>query len=488
MPIDLKKIKYKELGFFRFKKFAGRYLLTNEEGGHIFLTTADFHRFLTGQLDKNSPVGLKLMEQNFFKKKLNLSHVAQTYRRKKSFLFSGPSLHILVVTLRCNHRCIYCHASAKKTTDGLNWDMTPQTARQSLDIIFKTTSPTVIIEFQGGEPLLNWPVIELVVKEAKAKAKKTGKSLELRLVSNFSLLDDVKYHFLLKNKVSLCTSLDGPQKVHDQNRVLIDRQTGGSHRQVIKWLKRSHRDYPQLLKKGYIWQTAAIITVSRFSLPYYREIIDEYVKLGFNNIFLRPLDPFGLSKKIWNKIGYNTRDFINFYRRSLDYIIDLNLKGIKFEERFTKYFLTKILTDKDLNMVDWRSPCGAGLGQLAYNYNGDVYTCDEGRMLSMTGDENFRLGNVAQKTYKELVSHPVVRTTCSASCLIGLPGCHDCAYEPYCGVCPIYNYVEQKNIFGQMPNNDRCRLSRAILDYIFKKLEDPKSRQVFLDWLDVKKS
>jgi len=42
----------------------------------------------------------------------------------------------------------------------------------------------------------------------------------------------------------------------------------------------------------------------------------------------------------------------------------------------------KILTENDPNFLDSRSPCGACIGQVAYNYDGKVYTCDEGRMFA----------------------------------------------------------------------------------------------------------
>jgi hypothetical protein len=29
---------------------------------------------------------------------------------------------------------------------------------------------------------------------------------------------------------------------------------------------------------------------------------------------------------------------------------------------------------------------GAGIGQMSYYYNGNVYTCDEGRMMGESGD------------------------------------------------------------------------------------------------------
>ena len=158
------------------------------------------------------------------------------------------------------------------------------------------------------------------------------------------------------------------------------------------------------------------ITVSRFSLSFHKQMIDEYLKLGFDDVYLRPLNPFGFTKNHFKKIGYTVKEYLDFYKKAINYMIELNLKGKKFREKTAYTFLTKILTDYDPNHLDFRSPCGAGIGQLAYNYNGDVYTCDEGRMLSMMDDESFRLGNVRENTYQEIVGSPVTRTMCTASC------------------------------------------------------------------------
>jgi len=483
MAINLKKIKYGDLGFFWFKKIKDRYLLTNEEGNYFFLTEKEFSDLLGGELNKNEQPYLSLAKKNFIKSNFNPDLAVQRYRSRHQYMFHGPILHIIVVTLRCNHQCVYCHASAQNMDQG-GVDMSLDTAVKALDVIFETTSPFVVIEFQGGEPLVNWPVVEFVVEEAQKKSKLTGKSLELRLVSNFSLMTEEKYKYLLKNNVSLCVSLDGPEELHNKNRPLIDGgKKGNAYKKVAYWKKRFDKDYPGLEKRGYIWKMASIITISRFSLSYYKEIINEFVDMGFESLFLRPLDPFGFSKKAWQQIGYSADDFNKFYRKIMDYIIEVNLKGKKIEERFAKIFLVKMLTDEDINMVDFRSPCGAGTGQMAYNYNGDVYTCDEGRMLSMMGDEMFKIGNVYKDTYRELLNSPVVKTVCLASCLSGVAGCADCAFQPYCGVCPILNYFEQGNIFGQMPANSRCKINQAILGYLFEKMSDEKIKKVFESWM-----
>ncbi len=482
MSLDSDKIKYNQLGFFRFKEFKNKYLLTNDVGQYLFLTKKEFKSFLENKLEKDKEPYLSLKKKNFLKNELDLTESIDRYRSKKDFLFGGPSLHIIVVTLRCNHRCVYCHASAQ-AMDKEELDMDEVTARETVDKIFETTSPFVAIEFQGGEPLVNWPIVKFIIEYAQKKNRKIKKDLELRLVSNMSLMTKEKFDYLIKKKVSMCVSLDGSEKIHNKNRPLVGDKTG-SYKHAAKWVKKFYKLYPQLRKKGYIFKMGVAITVSRFSLPHYKKMVDEFMKLGFNDIYLRPLNPFGFTKNHFQKIGYGVKDYMKFYKGALDYMIDLNLKGKEFKEKTAITFLTKILTRNDPNHLDFRSPCGAGIGQLAYNYNGDVYTCDEGRMLSMMDDESFRLGNVKENTYQEMVGNPVVRTMCTASCLEGLPHCSDCVYKLYCGVCPIYNYFEQGNIFGQMPTNERCQINMATLDLLFEKLQDKKAGPVLKSWLD----
>lgn len=482
MIVKKNKFNYNnDLGFFRFRKIGKEYLLTNDYGNYLFLEEKSFNALLSNEINKNDDIYKKLSLNNFIKDKIDLEEAISRYRNRKAYLLGGPTLHIMVLTLRCNHRCVYCHASARNM-EAVKNDMTKDIAERSLDNIFETTSKHVVIEFQGGEPLVNWSILKFIVEEARNRNKKYKKDLSLRLISNFSLMDEEKYQFLIKNKVEMCTSLDGPEDLHNKNRPSIDNV--GSHKNIAKWINRFNNDYPKLKKQGYIWKMGAIVVISKYSLKKYREIIDEYIKFGFSSLFLRPLNPFGFSREVWDKINYSAEEFIPFYKKSLDYIIEKNLAGDYIVEKWAKIFLEKILTDNDPNMMEIRNPCGAGLGQIAYNYNGDVYTCDEGRMMSMMGDESFRIGSVLNNTYEEFVSHPVVRTLCSASCLETVAGCADCAYLPYCGVCPIYNYFEQGNIFGQSATNDRCKINLAILDYLLLKLKNDKIKsEVFLPWL-----
>ena len=219
MSLDLKKIKLnkEKVAFCRFEKMGNQYLLTNEPGSYIFLNPPQFKNFLEGKLKKDTKIYKELQSKNFIKDDLNLNELTQKCRCYNSFLFDGPSLHIMVVTLRCNFKCVYCQASSCPI-DQKGYDMDIETARKTIDIIFKSPSEVINIEFQGGEPLLNWPVVKFIIEYAKEKNKTLKKNLSFSLVSNFSLMTEEKYKFLTDQKVGLCTSLDGPEELQKKNR------------------------------------------------------------------------------------------------------------------------------------------------------------------------------------------------------------------------------------------------------------------------------
>lgn len=472
--IQKKKIS-KDLGFFRFKEIStGEYLLTNDVGDFIFLSKDDFSTFTKGKIDKGTNLYKELSQKKFVNDDNDFSEFIERYREKHQHLFQkGTSLHIIVATLRCNHNCIYCQASSCGLNEK-NKDLDMKTARQIVDTIFSSPNQEIAIEFQGGEPLLNWPVVKFIIGYANKKNKREKRKLRIALVSNFSLMDEKIADYLFKNKVSFCTSLDGPEELHNKNRIWTG---GNSHCITTKWLKYLMKKY----KGYYIFQPAALTTITKHSLAYWKEIVDEYVKFGFDNITLRPLTPLGIAQKGWKSVGYSPDDFLEFYRKSLDYIFFLNLKkGKKFREITTTYFAKQILFGVNSNFFELRSPCGAGIGQLLYNYNGDIYTCDEGRMIK---EDIFKIGKVGRSSYKDIISHPAVKTICLASNLESL-ACDNCAYKPYCGVCPVLSYAEFGNIFSQLPNSSRCRLNKGILDYLFLKIKENEDiRELLRKWV-----
>lgn len=473
--LKLDETKVGPCNFRRMPK-SGDYLVTNDIGSYVILKQPDFVAFMEGKLPEGTPLFEELKAKGFLREYLDFDALSKNWKERYAFLAEATGLHIIVVTLRCNQKCVYCQVSSvgmEKT----ELDMTLETADKVVDRIFETPNHGIMIEFQGGEPLVNWPVVQAIIEKAEKKNVTAKKNLTIGIVSNMSLMDDAKLAYLMEHKVTFCTSLDGPPEVHEQNRLWVG---GTSYGETVKWWKKI---FQQTKRRRY--RIDGLTTITRASLAHPKKIVDEYIRLGARGIYLRPLTPLGFATKTWEVIGYTPDEFLAFYRDAMDYIIDLNLrnKRRRFFENMAKQFLTKILLHEEPNNLDVRSPCGAGIGQMAYNFDGSIYTCDEGRMLSRMGDESFRIGDVKSGSHVENMRHPAVRAVITASLLEGQPQCASCAYNPYDGVCPVYNYATQGDIVGRMHSNLRCHTHMGVLDYLFERIKDDEVKAVFERWV-----
>jgi His-Xaa-Ser system radical SAM maturase HxsB len=469
-------------GFFRHREVAGKVVLTNHEGQFLVLTKGEFAQFATDVVPAGSALHSQLLEKNFLRGG-NVDRAAERLRSRKRFVNAGPNLHIVVVTLRCNETCVYCHAS-RADMDAVHTDMTRELAEKVVDRILATTSPDVTIEFQGGEPLVNFPVVKHLVDYAREKNRVAGKKLEFTMVSNLSLMDEEKLAWLVENKIQICTSIDGPEHLHDKQRKL---PSLSAHKAATHWIKRINDAYREMGLDETLYHVEALLTTTMETLPQWKDVVDTYVSLGCRALFLRPVDPFGFAEKTGHRVEYPRSEYMKFYRSAVDYMLELNQKGVQILERFAAIFLTKILGGEDPNFLDIRNPCGAGIGQIAYNYDGKVFTCDEGRMVHEMGDSTFLLGDVSH-SYRELMGHETVRALAIASNLDAQPDCVNCAYNPYCGVCPVHNHKTQGSIFGRMRESTLCAVHKGIQDYLFEKIgeNDPRVMETFQRWTTVR--
>src|SRR5690606_14818803 len=134
----------------------------------LVLSDEDFGRYATGTVDEGSELHGKLSDHNFLRATWDEAKAREMIASRKRFLGYGPNLHVFVVTLRCNETCVYCHAS-RADMDAVQTDMSKETAEKAVDLVFQTTSPGVTIEFQGGEPLVNFEVVKHIIEYAKQK-------------------------------------------------------------------------------------------------------------------------------------------------------------------------------------------------------------------------------------------------------------------------------------------------------------------------------
>jgi len=101
------------INFYRTKKNKEDVLITTDQGEFITLNNKEYNLLKLNQIKKNTEIYKKLEEKGIILNYNNINQIIEKQRNKKSFLMQGTSLHIIVVTLRCNLKCIYCHASSK---------------------------------------------------------------------------------------------------------------------------------------------------------------------------------------------------------------------------------------------------------------------------------------------------------------------------------------------------------------------------------------
>ncbi len=463
---------------FRFKRFKNLRLMVNEAGDYHFISIDDFNRFINYGLNAKEELYLDLKSKNFIADK-DLSQAiemtATRYRSKKKYLNDFTALHMIVITYRCNHVCDYCQVRSEDITK-YDMDMKPEIARNIVDIIFCSPSPSIKIEFQGGEPLLNWECIIQTVEYAKKLNKKYKKNLEFVICTNLTLITEKKLKYISKNNILISTSLDGPKEIHDNHRKM--RSGKSSYENFLEKLQ---------LTKSLIGNTniSALMTTTKNSIYNIEKIVDEYRNLGFNSIFLRPINPFGLAVENKQKLQYPISEFINMYKEGLKYILELNKKGYFFVEHFTSLLLSRILTPFSTGFVDLQSPSGAGISGVIYDYNGDVYPSDEARMLARMGDQHFYMGNVISNNYFEIFAGEVIYNIVNKSCLDIYPDCCYCAYMPYCGSDPVKNYLEFGDEIPKANFSSFCSITKGIFDILFSYLydEDCDVLDIFWSWI-----
>lgn len=451
--------------FIRFNHlWDNKIVMTNIFWDSIVLGNAEFDDYISGN-ELNSTLKKELEEKMFYKSN-DYEDIAKKYKTRNAINFIGPTLHIIVLTKWCNHQCKYCHAAADFRYTDESLKLQESDAEKIVDIILSSPSKNLTIEFQWGEPTSNMEILEHIINYAQEKNKVTKKNIKYALVSNLTMIDDAMMDKLLSfPNLSVSTSIDGDKKVHDFNRLMIsDRKSISSFDTVVEKIKFIREKEEKAGKKilfGAMW----VITVK--ALPRYKELVDTYISLGFDAIFLKKINGLWFATKTKNFIGYSNEELLQFYKNYYDYLVEKNNEGIFIKDGFLNILLTKITNPEQMNFMDLRSPCWAWIGQIAYDHTGKIYTCDEGRMVE---DDVFMIWN-KDNTLQELVQNDIVWAMMDSSIVESLP-CDVCAYAPFCGVCPVESYQARGNIYTNQVFDEHCKFFMFIFDYIFKILHE----------------
>lgn len=453
----------------------GMVLITNDFGNYCFLSHVDFDCMISGKLSLESETYSILKDLGFLYQ--NPDQYVHDFESKmsqmKHCLLVGTQLFIIVLTDACNQRCIYCQAGEVHTSK-----TSLETCKKAIDIAVQSPVSQVTIEFQGGEPTLNPEALYFSIPYAKKVFLEKGKKVDFAIVTNLTSPNPELLRWLIEQDVHISTSLDGSRVVHDYNRPLAIAQSSYN-----AWHRGAELYKSLCVECGKEPMISAIQTTTRKSLQYPNEILNEYLSNGMNKLYVRPLTPLGCARDRWNEIGYTAEEYLSFYCRLIDEMMERCRNGENVIETTASIYLTRIMYGDSVGHTEFRSPCGAGVGQMAINYDGNVYTCDEGRMIANMGDPIFRMGTV-DDSYRDLMQSPVVHAVCTASCIEGLPFCYDCAYAPFCAVCPVINYGIEGDLISRDEHAYRCQISKGIIQYLFEILQknNPDEIKILRYW------
>lgn len=453
----------------------GEYLAVTLAGDFVRLDLRSLQALVNKKLDSSTDLYMNLRSKGFLfdsLSKYSIELAAIRLRTRMAHVFHLTSLHMFVISLRCDHSCPYCQVSRQNRTANNIFDMTESIADKALDVVFESPSKNIKIEFQGGEPLLNFDLVKHIVICAKQLNASKSRNLDFVIATNLALMDEEKLEFCRKHSVSISTSLDGPQDLHNANRPRPDKD---SYQRTIDGIRKC-REY---LGRD---QVSALMTTSPSSLTRFREIIDEYLQQGFGGVFLRPISPYGYAVKTKWAEKYSIPEWLEAYKDALSYIVEINKSGQRFVEFYTALVVRRILRASYTGYVDLQHPTGAGLSAFLYNYNGKVFSSDEGRMLAEMGDSSLCIGDLNHDSFSDLITSESLVAQIDQSFGYSASRCDQCAYLPYCGSEPTRHHATQADFMGNKMYSTFCERQMGVIDHVFKLLQQDESRSILEEW------
>ncbi|MEY8199679.1 MAG: His-Xaa-Ser system radical SAM maturase HxsB [Colwellia sp.] len=401
-------------------------------------------------------------EQSISFQKLHASALS----KRISEALSRPYLFMIIPTLRCDHKCNYCQVS-RVSENKSGYDLPMDSIDNSIKTIRKYGRAPFKIEFQGGEPLLRMDfIMEFITKWEELYP---NEKVDFVIATSLSLLTIDFANWCKDRPVSFSLSLDGTKSSHDSNRILT---SNSSHDLLI-------RNLETLKNTGGLDKLGFVSTITKSAINNPEDIILAHIDLGINDMFVRPLSPFGLANKSYSS-GYTVEEFEKYYEKLLKLLLN-EYKDHGLREFHTAVIVEKIIKNRSGRYVDLKTPSGHIMGALIINYNGEVYGSDESRMIDkLYNMKELSLGNIED----DINIHTSQNIHLLSESFIHVqPGCEECAYLPYCGSDLMHHLSTQADPIGDKSISRFCAYQKAMFRTIFKLLSNKEHKEKLLSWI-----
>lgn len=322
----------------------------------------------------------------------------------------------LCLTHACNLRCTYCYAGPK-----FQRRMTWETARKALDFAFHETLREAQIRqrdvacqlgFFGGEPLLEWFLLQRATDYADQEAERLGIRLKRIVTINLTLLDEEKADWLREREFHVGLSLDGNEAMHDSLR----RTASGAS---------SHADCAQALRfyQGQDANGEVIVVIDPANILHLAESIDWLIARNIRRISINPnftADWDETSLQSWrDAYQLMMATYIESFRRNDPVRINV----------FDGRIRTRI--NGGYRACDH---CGFGEAEISVSAAGNFYPCE--RLVGDDSDVSLRIGSV------ENGFDPIARARILAARGNDHAECRECPVRDRCvNWCGCVNYA-----------------------------------------------
>lgn len=381
--------------------------------------------------------------------------------------------YILETTQQCNFRCRYCHNTLEPVfRHHTNKHMSFEVAKASVDfykelylkffrklpkdkktLLLKHFSP--FIGFYGGEPSLNWKLVEDTVNYyLNLDWESDGISrnlLSFSINTNLYILTDEMLSFIMKHKPMLFISLDGPKEENDRNRITIDGK--GTFDKVYANINKIKNADPEYFKEKVL---ILCVEAHNNNPKLVHEMLDS---IGCPVDYNAEL-PYG-------KLFEDPEGEIRFYDEHEKELIEQKLEKYKkrvaendenaIEEFTSLYFLDNFESDTPYSRmpVSVNLSCPLGIDNIMIDVDGYIHICHK-------TDGSFPLGNVLKGGYDK---KQMLNVYSSYGSTTNCKECRNCWAMKMCSFCAALR------LDGGKFNNPRpieCDLQRRRVEYQLK--------------------
>jgi uncharacterized protein len=315
----------------------------------------------------------------------------------------------------CNLDCTYCFAGAGHF-GGERQHMSLAVGKKAVDFLLAASGPgkNCEIDFFGGEPLLNFPVVKDLVLYGKTQAEKAGKRIKFTLTTNGMLLTKAVEDFLNAHQMSVVLSIDGRPEINDAMRPT--RGGEGSYSRIMAnyqrfCASRNHRNY---YLRG---------TFTRKNLDFSADVL-HLAEAGFPYLSVEPVVAPEAEEYAF-KAGDLPKLLAEYEQLTRAYY-QRQLQGKGFD-----FFHFNLDLNRGPCLPKRLSGCGAGHEYLAVTPEGELYPCHQ-----FVGQREFYLGNL-----DEGIKNFALKGAFQNAHIYNKPACRSCWARFYCsGGCHANNH------------------------------------------------